>query len=610
MKYQYLCLTFKRPYIVTKRKFKYLMGLFSRTAEEKRIEDFSKQKKPSSVLGNLSGLSLPFKAADKNDLNRDKITQRLETYRKTPVRLLEEATDVLQKLNRVRLTIKQRNEFATLLASYIYPVVLLWHDKYQKQENSLPESNERRNALISSIDAVHNLTISYKLLFREVYSDDKKQYKKNSKLSYQYGARSLELIRLEQRLRALRYQKLPKISWQHCNQIFFSLIHHKAVDDDYEVIGLIGIRKTSDKLRKGGVPKSTVRKLYLSIQLFGLLDVTTWPTRMFHIPDRYLDFLNGEGLKVVADNGNDLKPGFLLTHYKSDMPALFKRNDMLSPPFIQVDYTTLYNVLVKDHKEIGKQQFLEEFDDKKFSKPLAEIPELDRVPFIELMIMGLTPRERRQKRHASFDKDSLSVYFGFHEVNRLLKDLADPDQARVRQSRQFIDTLAMSSAVLADEQKSYMSASWTISNFSTGGLLINTEETDFSNPIQIDMLMAFTMPDNNKHPILGFVRRLNRPDSKNIEVAVVRLSNYAETAGVQNQDELDSSTAKAVILIKNVRGEWNLIIKTSMHYPKGEPLKLIRANGSPLPVRLGEVIYTKKDFKVFELSSPGLSAAR
>jgi len=341
------------------------------------------------------------------------------------------------------------------------------------------------------------------------------------------------------------------------------------------LIGLAAVRKTADKLRMGGVPNSSVRKLYLSIQLFGLLDVTTWPTRMFHVPDCYLDLLAGEGLKIVADDSEKLKPGFLLTHYKSEMPPVFKRSDNLSSLVIQFNYTNLYNILVKDHKEIGKQQFLEKFDEKKISLPLVEMKEVDRVPAVELMIMGLTSRERRQKRHALFNDSRLSVYFGFKEVNRLLKDFVAPDQVRVRESREFIDTLAMSSALLADEQKSYMAASWTVTNFSVGGLLINTQETDFSNPIQIDMLMAFTMPDNKNHPVLGFVRRLNRPTSKQVEIAVVRLSNYAETAGVQAQDELDSSTAKAVILIKNIRGEWNLIIKTSMFYSKGEPLKLI-----------------------------------
>ena len=586
------------------------MSLFSRTEQEKRDLAFEKGNVISDVLGELSGLSLPFKKAEKNDLDRKAIIQQLEVYKKSPVRLLEETCSLLQKINRIKLNPKQRKELAELSASYIYPIVLLWYDKYQLKENSLPESNERKNALVASIDAIHQLSISYKLLFREYYSSDNNEYKKNSKLIYQYAARSLELIRLEQRFRALRYQKLPKISWQHSNQLFFSLIHHNEVDSDYEIIGLIGVRKTSDKLRKGGVPKSTIRKLYLSIQLFGLLDVTTWPTRMFHIPDAYLDLLNGEGLKVIADNGQELRPGFLLTHYKNEIPPVFKRNANFPSPLIMLDYTILYNTLVKDHKEIGKQQFIDEFDISKFSRPLTEVKEVDRVPVIELMIMGLTPRERRQKRHTSFDDSSLSVYFGFHDVNRLLQDIAAPDQARVKESRQFIDTLAMSSAVLAEEQNSHMAASWIITNFSAGGLLINTEETDFSNPIQIDMLVAFTMPENNHHPILGFVRRLNRPNSKQVEIAVVRLSNYAETAGVQNQDELESSTAKAVILIKDVRGEWNLIIKTSMPYAKGEPLKLIRANGSPLPVRLGDVVYTKKDFKVFELRSPGLEVVK
>ena len=191
------------------------MSLFSRTEKEKRDHALAKGKSSSNVLGDLSGLSLPFKDADKNILNRDKIIQRLEIHKKMPVRLLEEASDVIQILNRVRLSSKQRVEYAVLLASYIYPVVLLWYDKYQKQENSLPESNERRHALIASIEGIHQLSISYKLLFREFYSAGKKYFNKNRKLTYQYGARSLELIRFEQRLRALRYQKLPKVSWQH-----------------------------------------------------------------------------------------------------------------------------------------------------------------------------------------------------------------------------------------------------------------------------------------------------------------------------------------------------------------------------------------------------------
>lgn len=579
------------------------MGLFTRTEDEKRELKRSKAKSTELGFAELSGLSLPFKKVDANELDRNTINAELERHTKFPVRLLEEAANMLQKINRALYNPRQRVELSALVASKIYSIVLLWYEKYQKEENSLPESKDRRNALIASIDAVHQLSISYKLLFREFYAEDAK---KCDQLAYQYAARSLELIRLEQRLRALRYQKLPKNSWQHCNQIFFSTAHHNRVDDEYELIGLIGVRKESDKLRKGGVATSSIRKMYLSIQLFGLLDVTTWPTRMFHVPDAYLSFLGGEGLIVSADDGQELKPGFILTHYKNETPPVFKRNTNYPSPLIRLNFSKLYNTLVTDHKEIAKQQFLESYDVSKYSRPLSEINQVDRVPVIELMIMGLTSRERRQKRHASFDASNLSVYFGFHDVNRLLKDMIDPDQARVKESRKFIDTLAKSSAMLAEEDESYMQQNWTITNFSTGGLLIATDETDFSNPIQIDMLVAFTLPESKEHPILGFVRRLNRPDSKQVEIAIVRLSNYAETAGVQEQKEINSSVAKAAILIKNVRNEWNLIIKTSMPYIKGQPLMLLRANGSRLPVRLGEIVYTKRDFKVFELRSPGL----
>ena len=513
----------------------------------------------------------------------------------------------MQKINRLLLGEKERRELAELFTSYIYSIVLLWYEKYQKEENNLPESRERKHALVASIDAISQLSTAYKLLFRELYSNSKREFKKNAKQLYLYAARSLELLRVEQRLRALRYQKLPRVAWQHCNQLFFSLAYHNQLDNEYKLIGLLGVRKSSDRLRAGSVPDSTVRRLYLSIQLFGLLDVTTWPTRMFHVPDAYLDFLKGEGLKLLADDDTELHPGLLVTFCKNDGPPQFRVTRNTPSLRIRLDYTALYNTLVKDHKEIGKQQFLDVFDESAISRPLLHIPEADRVPVIEMMIMGLTERERRQKRHASFDDSSLRVYFGFHDVNKLLTDLNETDQESIRSSRQFIDTLAMSSALLAEEEKHYMNASWKISNFSAGGVLMSTEETDFSNPIHIDMLMAFTMPDNEKHPILGFVRRLNRPNAKEVEIAVVRLSNYAEAAGIQALDEMDSSVAKAAILIKNIRNDWNLIVKTGMHYSKGDPMKLIRANGSHLPVRLGEVIYTKKDFRVFELRSPNLT---
>lgn len=580
------------------------MGLFTRNS---KTDSSSCQKdgKQPIVFGQLTGVAHPYKKLEKNELNRNAIVKRLENLNRFPSRVLEESAKILKELNRTIIKAEQRDELSDLLASYVYPIVSMWYEKYQLQENSLPESNERRNAMIASIEAVNQLCIHYLNLFEEFYSLQPDKFKRYRTQLYEYAFRALELIRVEQCLRALRYQKLSKAAWQHSNQLFFLMLQHNNVDENHNLIGLIGTRRKSNKLRQSGTPSSSIRKLYLSIQLFGMLDVTTWPTRLFNVPDHYLSSVEN-GLYIAADDDKELPPGWLITYYANQGSPLFQRFENLPKPALRINYVNLYNTLVKDHQELGKQQFLAESNLEKISKPLHEVHEADRVPVLELMIMGLTRRERKQKRHSNFDTRGLSVYFGYSEVSRLLKDLSNPDKFRVKESRLLVDTLAQQSALLAEDDKHHMSLPWTITNFSAGGLLIGTEETDFSNPIQIDQLVAFTMPDNPEQPILGFVRRLNRPESKRVEVAVVRLTNYAESAGVQNQDELDSHLAKGVILTRDIRNQWNLIIKTSMPYQSGQPLKLVRANGNSIPVRLGEVLYTKKDFKIFEVRSPGL----
>ena len=110
------------------------MGLFSRTEQEKREQAFSKSNKASSTLGVLSGLSLPFKNTDKNNLSRKVIIKHLELYKKFPIRSLEESSNVLQHINRVLIKPKQRNELAELFTSHIYPLILPWYEKYQSQE--------------------------------------------------------------------------------------------------------------------------------------------------------------------------------------------------------------------------------------------------------------------------------------------------------------------------------------------------------------------------------------------------------------------------------------------------------------------------------------------
>lgn len=252
-------------------------------------------------------------------------------------------------------------------------------------------------------------------------------------------------------------------------------------------------------------------------------------------------------------------------------------------------------------------KFINAFDQRKLSKPLQALADEDRVPLLEAMLMGLKQRSRQQKRHRVHTQDALRVYFGREEVMRLLRDISSKDLQRILDARQFVDKLARQSSLLAEDDRRHMNTQWTMINFSSGGLLIGTEETTFSTPIKIGQLMAFSPVDAELDRItLGYINRLHRTEDHRIEVAIVRLSAQAEAVVIQTETDMKEKSGHPAILVKDLYGHWQLILNTGFPVKSGDPLKLIRNDGSRLPVRLGDMWLVKKGFAMYELRSPGL----
>ena len=450
------------------------------------------------------------------------------------------------------------------------------------------------------------MAISYKLLFHTEYSSDPAVFTRHRDTLYGYGLRILELLRLIQRLKALRYQKMSKTDWLDVNQVFFSMLLHNAVSDKLTLLGTVGVRERHDKSERA-TPRSSMQEIYLSIQLFGLLETNSWPTRTLHVPDAYLASLGPESFQIKPDNRAPLQPGTLVTYLNSKGPPHFQRRDDISGPSILIDYTGLYNALVKEHEEIGKMKFIDTLDPKKLSRPLQALNDEERLPVLESILTGLRQRTRQQKRHRVHTYDALRVYFGRDEVMRLLRDISSKDPQRTLNSRQFVDTLARQSSLLSEDNKSHMSNQWAMINFSSGGLLIGTEETAFSTPIKIGQLVAFGPVDAELHRVtLGYINRLQRTDDHRVEVAIVRLSTHAEAVIIQTDKDIKEKSAHAAMLVKDLRNQWQVIVSATLALKSGDPLRLIRADGAKLPVRLGEIWLVKKEFTVYELRSPGL----
>jgi len=557
-----------------------------------------------SQLGDFAGLPSAFKPASKQLLNKQAISAKLEDLKRFGGRQLQEAAANLSQLNRFNLKPDKRVDLAKHILGLVYPVMRQQYQRYQDKVISLPESSERRDTILSCIEICTQAGIAYKHLFKELYSPKEQGYRRYRDELLEAGGRILELARLEQRFRGLRHQKLPPTAWLDVNRAFFSLLAHADVDAPLRLLGTIGYSQRQSKAGKSQL-ETTPSELYISIQLFGLVDAASWSTRLFHAPDAYLESIE-DAIVIAPEVGRQVRPGCLITHIDNKGTPLFQREQNLPEPRVCIEYANLYNRMVSDYEELAKMKFIDRFDPGKLSRPLLELEPIERFPFLESMLFGLRPRERKQKRHAAFGHENLRIYFGFKEVYRLLMDLADKDVRRITDSRAFMDTLAGFSAGISEDASAASRSRWEIANFSTGGLLVITRETSFTVPIQIGSLVAFVPNKEVKRPLLGYVSRINRPSDQQVEVAIVRLSSHAEVAVVQESENINGSQGRGVIIFKTLDNKWCLVAKHNYNFVSGKPLRLIRENNNRAPARLGNAMLTKQDFIVYELSSPGL----
>ncbi|MGD8927119.1 MAG: hypothetical protein PVG20_09720 [Thioalkalispiraceae bacterium] len=565
-----------------------------------------KIKTGSKALGQFANLPTAFKSPAKNAVTKDTALQKLQNLKATPLRQLQEAASILTQVNRYNINNEKRVEIVRAVLAYVYLPMARYYQTYQSKVLSLPESKERREVILACVDITEQSAIAYKHFFKDIYSARTLGYRRNREKCIETGVRILELLRIQQRFVALRHQKLSVNNWQDVNRVFFSLLVHDDVDEEVTLLGSIGTwTKKSSTVQQ--VSHATAKKLYISIQLFGLLDAPSWSTRLFHAPDAYLNYVP-DAVQIHSDSDAELEPGWLITHIDRKGPPIFQREQHMAEPRVRIEYVNLYNRLVADYESLAKMKFIGQFDIEKLSRPLLDLEAIERFPLLEAMLFGLRPRERKQKRHAAFGHENLKLFFSFRDTFDQLLELANEDVRHLTRGRAFRDKLSGVSSLVTAEDGEYRKTKWEIVNFSTGGILVLTRESAFTNPIQIGQIVAFNPNADVKRPLLGYVSRINRPNDQQVEVAIVRFSNHAESAIVYSDQPKGGTGVEGagVIIFQSMEGKWCLVAKHDYDFVPGSPLRLLREDNRQLPARLGNVMLTKQEFVVFELSAPGM----
>ena len=530
--------------------------------------------------------------------------QRLADLEAFPAQLLKEAVHILRELNHTTMEVNERVEVVSAIFAHCYPVMLKVY--YQGEHNEAPlHDKEEENMLESSIEMAEETATAYKHAFVTAYTTDRLAFgDRRGKLAL-WGFRILEMIRLEQRLRALRYQKLPNAAWLDANQVFFSLLLHEQVDDGFPLETLIGLTREMHDAELPRGRESSIRRVYLSIQLFGVLDVISWPAYLFHFPDDYLEEMEG-GLHTEQDSGEKLEQGWLITFLRNDGPPLHQRNDAIPAPALRINFGELFQRIVAEHEALANMLFLNAVDEDKLSPSLVELESQDRIPVLEMMLLALQRRERRHVRHAVFGTEKLSVSFGFAACYTNLSGFAVPHDHQDEKALAHIEQIQQASIELAESSPPFHTVPWKLINFSTGGLLVANDSGHITQPMQVGQLVSFKPRGKEDLPLIGYIGRIQRPIEYQVEISIIRMAKYAEAALAQDSKEMHNGKGKPVVLTQDFEGRWQLVALPGYNYVTGTPLKLVRADGSRILLRLGDIWLTKRDFKVFEVRSANL----
>jgi len=554
-------------------------------------------------LAAFANLPRAYRNPDRTLAEPEAVRARLEALTHQPERLLEDARHLLAGYNLQRLRPEKREALAVQILQTVYPVVARIHAKARNRASSLPESPSRREQLLAAIGVLEQLAIAWKHLFRETWHREARRYRKQRETIYRHAFRVLEMLFLEQRLRALRYQKLPRNAWVDVNHIFFAQILHDDIDAALPLTGFVGLRRRNGQSGATSRPQASLQRLYLSIQLFGVLDVSSWPTSLFTVPDAYLDSLD-TGIVLRRDDGGPLAPGTLITWLNHAAPPVFERPAELAEPSLQLDYSAYYNRLVQDYETIAQMRFLDNFDPRRISTPLRRLEDEEQVPVLQLMLGGLRKRERRSRRHAVVAENRIRVWFGLGEVAARLLEAATPEWRHRLRAREFREAMGQAAKLAIGEAATDAGGHWQLVNFSAGGILISALDGEFGQPVALGQLVAFLPSDEAGSPSVGYVCRLNRPQDRVVEVGITRLATAAEMV-ILEVPAAEGPARILAMLLHDQDGAWYAVCEPDDRLQPGLPLKLQRADGAH-PARLGELRLSKSEFNLFELRSPGL----
>lgn len=547
-----------------------------------------------------------------------------------PVQLLRKMEQFLKVINKQIIPAQQRSALVERALQYASPAIRKIYSAQYKAE-SLPESHDRREGLILAANVCHQLATGYKHQLMEDFALPDKAYLRVRERVRAHALRLFELVRVEQRLRAMRYQKLSRIAWMDCHRLYFALSQCEDVTACSPGLTCLQPLSEADSTASHGIysrrpqPLISIQQTYLSINLFGLIDANAVSAQKMHVADLQLARVLDK-LEISEDDGEALEDGQVIVYYGQDGPGYFLRQDdkAVAPPIQgmplkgfwkkplsgmqdpianaaqqmlakKIDLSPLTDVLARE-----VQQLIAHFEAEKpvSAGAVADKGDLARLLVLDTMHDRLRLKQRQQEREYVTGLESLRVYNGFMPAYKLLTDI----QAGIAGSGQDLrDVLARQSALISADNDMHQFGQWLVVDKNAEAVRIKTHESPFTHSLYIGQMLAFSLSaEDTTKPDLGYVVRMSRSRDNEIEVTIRVLSQQPVATVAQNAYLTQNDLAMPAILLAG-EADKQLVLHHSHRLAVNTPLQIDVA-GELCKFTLSGISQLQREFIVYSLS--------
>lgn len=470
-------------------------------------------------------------------------------------------------------------------------VKTVYGDYSTRDEN--PETEVRKELTSSAIEVTQQLARGYREILRAMQNVSDNTYTLCQAHAWAVTHRVFELIQTEQYLCALRHMKLSEKSWRMLNQLYFSVHERAEVEQKLQIAGYLRkpVRAAWQPRREVDIPaQQSIRQIYVSIQVTGMIDPPSWSAQQFAWVQAYLG-RSLTRLKMHPMAARVAGAEFVVVTPDQPTAACVAESSNAPAGGLQIDLGPLVRRIQHDINQQGMGKTLRH---AQRNRMLATLNGSERWQLLERLQRKLRYQKDRDPRARVDQYVDMSVHWGFADAYRAT---AEATQSGV--GARTNETSSMS----RDENTPVSEKAWSLVNESDGGMLFRFSDTRGMKPFFVGQLMSFVkrIDETRRDTIhLGYVARIQRDRGGAVDVGIQKIAIEAECARVRSGARHVSDSDIPAFVARCLDGKWRIVLH-SRHGSYTLTKTSLIYDGQPQSLALGTMFLYQSEFVIFDL---------